>query len=124
VAARIERADRRPQGWDLNLVRDDLDAAVVAVLEHQFPGPGTRLAPAAQPDADGRSGGVHSPHPVVTCGEAVDNWPGGVQPFQFLAARSIPKPGPTAQTGLIAGRLNRVKVQPPPQQASPWLDRF
>ena len=40
VAARIKRADRRPQGWDLNLslVRDDLDDAAVAVLEHRFRG--------------------------------------------------------------------------------------
>jgi hypothetical protein len=38
VAARIKRADRRPQGWDLNLslVRGDLDDAAVAVLEHQY----------------------------------------------------------------------------------------
>jgi hypothetical protein len=30
------------QGWDLNLslVRDDLDDAALAVLEHQFPGLG------------------------------------------------------------------------------------
>ena len=36
VAARIKRADRRPQGWDLNLslVRDDLNDAALAVLEH------------------------------------------------------------------------------------------
>ena len=42
VAARIKRADRRPQGWDLNLslVRADLDAAAATVLEHQFPRPG------------------------------------------------------------------------------------
>jgi hypothetical protein len=40
VAARIKRADRRPQGWDLNLglARDDLGDAAVAVLEHRFPG--------------------------------------------------------------------------------------
>ncbi len=46
VAARIKRAGRRPQGWDLNLslVRDDLDDATVGVLEHQFPGLGIRLA--------------------------------------------------------------------------------
>ena len=50
VAARIKRADRRPQGWDLNLslVRGDLDDAAVAVLEHQFPGLGIRLAAAPQ----------------------------------------------------------------------------
>jgi Helix-turn-helix domain len=81
VAARIKRADRRPQGWDLNLslVRDDLDDAAVAVLEHQFLGLGVRLTRAAQPGGDGRSGGVQSPHPVATGSEAVDNWPDGVQ---------------------------------------------
>ena len=81
VAARIKRADRRPQGWDLNLslVRNDLDDAAVAVLEHQFPGLGVRLAAAAQLGADGQADGVHSPHPVATGGEAVDNWPNGVQ---------------------------------------------
>ena len=40
VAAKIKRADRRPQGWDLamHLVRDDLDAEDLAALERQFPG--------------------------------------------------------------------------------------
>jgi hypothetical protein len=81
VAARIKRADRRPQGWDLNLslVRNDLDDAAVAILEHHFPGLGRRLAAAAQPGAEGRADGVQAPHPVVTGGEAVDNWPSGVQ---------------------------------------------
>ena len=39
VAARIKRADRRPQGWDLELglVRDNPGDAAVAVHEHQFP---------------------------------------------------------------------------------------
>ena len=46
VAARIKRADRRPQGWDLNLslVRHDLDNAAVAVLDRQLPGLRGRLA--------------------------------------------------------------------------------
>jgi hypothetical protein len=81
VAARIKRADRRPQGWDLNLslVREDLDDAALAVLEHQFPGLCARLAAAAQPGADGRSGGVQAPHPAASGSEAVDNWPSGVQ---------------------------------------------
>ncbi len=41
VAVGIKRADRRPQGWDLDLglVRDDLDDAAVAVLGHRSPGP-------------------------------------------------------------------------------------
>jgi hypothetical protein len=45
VAARIKRADRRRQGWNLNLslVRDDLDDAAIAVVEHQFPGLSIRL---------------------------------------------------------------------------------
>ena len=83
VAARIKRADRRPQGWDLNLslVRDDLDDAAVAVLEHQFPGLTARLAAAARPGADGQSGGVQSPRPAASGSEAVDNWPGGVRPL-------------------------------------------
>jgi Helix-turn-helix domain len=79
VAARIRRADRRPQGWDLNLslVRQDLDAVAITVLEQQFPGLGIRLA--AQPAADGQADGVQVPHPVTTGSEAVDNWPYEVQ---------------------------------------------
>jgi hypothetical protein len=81
VAARIKRADRRPQGWDLNLslVRHDLDDATVAVLEHQFPRLGSRLAATVRPGADGQANGVQSPHLVVGRGETVENWPGGVQ---------------------------------------------
>jgi len=71
----------RTKSLNLSLVRDDLDDAVAAALEHQFPRPGSRLAPAAQPGADARYGGVQSPHPVATGGEAVDNWPDGVQPL-------------------------------------------
>ena len=79
--AGVKRADRCPQGWDLNLtlVRDDLDDAAVAVLEHQFPGLGVRLAAAAQPGADGQADGVQPRHPVATGSEAVDNWPDGVR---------------------------------------------
>ena len=81
VATRIKRADRRPPGWDLNLsmVRDDLDEAVIALLEHQFPGLAVRLAAAAQPGADGQSDEVQSLHPVADASEAVDNRPNGVQ---------------------------------------------
>ena len=40
VAARIKRADRRPQGWDLNLslVRDDLDEPPSPYLSASSPG--------------------------------------------------------------------------------------
>jgi hypothetical protein len=81
VAARIKRADRRPQGWDLDLglVRDDLDATTVVVLEHRFPGLGGRLAAAAQLGTDAQPDGVQSPQLVAIGSEAVDNWPCGVQ---------------------------------------------
>jgi Helix-turn-helix domain len=83
VAARIKRADRRPQGWDLNLslVRDDLDTADLAVLEHQFPGLGGRLAASMWPGTDGQTDGVQRLHPATSGGEAVDNSSDGVQPL-------------------------------------------
>ena len=61
------------------LVRSDLDAAAVAAPEHQARGWVSRFAACAQPGADGRPGGVRSPHPLTTGSEAVDNWPDGVQ---------------------------------------------
>jgi helix-turn-helix protein len=112
VAARIKRADRRPQGWDLNmsLVRDDLDDASVAVLEHQFPGLGVRLAAAAQLGADGQADGVHSPHPVATGGEAVDNRPDGVQQLH-----PEPRTGCNQRAdGVQLARLRGAAVAPEP----------
>jgi DNA-binding Lrp family transcriptional regulator len=40
IAAKIKRADQRPQGWDLamHLVRDDLNDEDLLALERQFPG--------------------------------------------------------------------------------------
>jgi hypothetical protein len=83
VAARIKSADRRPQGWDLNLslVRHDLDDAALTVLDRQLPGRGGRLTPAARPGTDGQADWVQAPHPVAVGSAAVDNWPGGVQPL-------------------------------------------
>ena len=114
VAARIKRADRRPQGWDLNLslARHDLDDAAVAVLEHQFPGLGIRLAAAAQLGADGQADGAHSPHPVATGGEAADNWPDGVQQLH-------PEPGTGCNTradGVQLARLRGAAVAPEPSK--------
>lgn len=83
VAARIKRADRRPQGRDLNLrvVRDDLDEATIAVLEHQFPGLGGRLAAATQSGAHGDHDGCNHRTPLLS---AVKLWITGqtrVQPL-------------------------------------------
>ncbi len=80
VAARIKRADRRPNGWDLDLtlLRDDLTEAGLAALEHQFPGLAARVAADACRDADG----VQSPHPA----RAVNNQADGVQSLHSAAA--------------------------------------
>lgn len=53
IAAHIARADRRPNGWnlDLSLLRDDLTEDDVKVLGRQFPGLRERY-------------GVHQVHPV------------------------------------------------------------
>jgi hypothetical protein len=121
VAARIKRADSRPQGWDLNLslARHDLDDAAVAVLEHQFPGLGARLAAAAQPDADGRSGGVHSPRPAACGSAAVDTWPGGVQPLH-------PEPGTGCNQradGVQLAQSRGAAVAPEPSKEPSWEPR-
>jgi Helix-turn-helix domain len=81
VAARIKRADRRPQGWDLNLglVRDDLTNAGIVMLERQFRRSAPRLATVAQHGPDLQTGGVQSPHPAPDNGEPVDNLPDEVQ---------------------------------------------
>jgi hypothetical protein len=77
VAAHIRRADRRPQGWDLDLaqVRADLTSEEIATLERQFPGLKHRinevqqLHPASQngvrqlhPDGSASSNGVQLTH--------------------------------------------------------------
>jgi hypothetical protein len=112
VAARINRADRRPQGWDLDLslARHDLDGAAVAVFERQCPGLGVRLAAAGQPGADGQADGVQSPHPVATDSEPVDNWPGGVQQLH-------PEPGTGCNrhaNGVQPAQLRGAAVAPKP----------
>ena len=118
VAARIKRADRRPQGWDLNLrlVRDDLDDADLAVLEHQFPGLGGRLAAAVHPGANGRADGVQSPHPVAVGSEAVDNRPDGVQ-------RLHPEPGTGCNQradGVQPKQERGAAVAPEPYKEPSW----
>ena len=85
VAAKIKRADRRPQGWDLamHLVRDDLDAEDLAALERQFPGLTARVAAvhaanSARPG--GPDDGVQQLHPVAQT--PVDDVTDGVQPLR------------------------------------------
>ena len=118
VAARITRADRRPQGWNLNLslIRDDLDNAAIAVLEHQFPGLSIRLAAAAAPGADGQSDGVQSPHPESGDSEAVDNRPDRVQQLQ-----PEPRTGCNRRIGGVQQAHERgAAVAPEPSGNHPW----
>jgi Helix-turn-helix domain len=95
VAAKIKRADRRTQGWDLamHLVRDDLGEEDLVALERQFPGLTARLAatraaagnPAASAEnADGAEHGVQRLHPAAET--PVDNVTDGVQQLHPAAA--------------------------------------
>jgi hypothetical protein len=89
VAAKIKRADRRPQGWDLSmhLVRGDLDAEDLAALERQFPGLTAGVAAlraADSPPPGGPGDGVQQLHPAA--GRPVDNWVGEVQQLHPAAA--------------------------------------
>jgi DNA-binding transcriptional ArsR family regulator len=92
IAARIRRADRRPQGWDLGLtqVRNDLDDDDIAKLERQYPGLRARIMAAraaaesgspaqsgAPASVDNSRNGVQPLHPEVVT--PVDNRSGGVQ---------------------------------------------
>jgi Helix-turn-helix domain len=76
IAARIKRADRRPQGWDLDLslARDDLLATRPASQP-----PARREADdgTSRPGRDGQPDGMQSPHPAAS---PVDNTARGVQP--------------------------------------------
>jgi len=87
VAAKIKRADQRPQGWDLamHLVRDDLDAEDLAALERQFPGLTARVAAlrtACGMRQDNPGSGVQLPHPVA--GMPVDNVTDGVRSLHLV----------------------------------------
>lgn len=80
VAAKIKRADQRPQGWDLSmhLIRDDLDDDDLAVLENQFPGLTARVRAARKAGSDQPGSGVQQLHPAPET--AVDNDAGEVHP--------------------------------------------
>jgi hypothetical protein len=66
VAARIKRAGRRPQGWDLDLIlaRDDLNEPGVTVPESQSPVRRAGLAPRERPHHGRPPNGVQPPHPA------------------------------------------------------------
>lgn len=87
VAAKIRRADRRPQGWDLDLtlIRDDLTDADIARLERQIPGLRDRIdamRQATQTGVCGMGDGVRPLHPVPS--GPVDDRPDEVQPLHLV----------------------------------------
>jgi helix-turn-helix protein len=105
VAARIKRADRRPKGWnlDLILVRDDLAEEDVAALECQFPGLAAR--PAARPVSchDFHGGNHRTPRALwitrppgcsrcTPCQGGCNQRTGGVQAAQSRGAVGAPEP--------------------------------
>jgi hypothetical protein len=109
IAAKIKRADQRPQGWDLamHLIRDDLDEADLAALEPQFPGRTARvragaapgghpghevqpLHPAPEAAVDNVTHGVQPLHPAT--GTGCNHRSNGVQPFPERGAAAAPEP--------------------------------
>jgi hypothetical protein len=86
VAAKIKRADRGPQGWDLamHLVRDDLDDDDLAMLERQFPGLTARVAALRTEGAQVTGCPDHGVQPLHPASEPVDNPADGVQPLHLV----------------------------------------
>jgi Helix-turn-helix domain len=109
VAAKIKRADRRPQGWDLamHLIRGDLDEADLAALERQFPGLTARVVALRTESAQvtGRTDhGVQQLHPVTPAG--CNHRANGVQRLPERGAAVAPEPSlepPTEPPAAIAG---------------------
>jgi hypothetical protein len=88
VAAKIKRADRRPQGWDLSmhLIRGDLDGEDLAALERQFPGLTARVMAARAEDAQATGCIDHGVQQLHPASEPVDNPADGVQPLRPVTA--------------------------------------
>jgi len=106
VAARIRRADRRPQGWDLDLglVRGDLADGDASGHDRQLLGLAARAGAAARagigdgvqpvhPDrrpVDNSPDRVHQVHPAA--GTGCNERTNGVQPVQPRGAAAAPEP--------------------------------
>jgi Helix-turn-helix domain len=108
VAARIKRADRRPQGWDLDLTlaRDDLNEPGVTVPESQSPVRWAGLAPIERPHHERPPNGVQPPHLAglmdhldhevqqlhLAAATRCNQRTGGVQPTRPRGAAVAPEP--------------------------------
>jgi Helix-turn-helix domain len=145
VAAKIKRADHRPQGWDLSmqLIRDDLEDEDLAALENQFPGLTARVRAVRKAGSDRPDSGVQALHPAPET--AVDNdadevqplhpaartgcnrRSDGVQPFPERGAVVAPEPSiepsrePSAAHACARERPDPVEN---PREAAPEVDEF
>jgi DNA-binding Lrp family transcriptional regulator len=122
VAAKIKRADQRPQGWDLamQLVRDDLDDEDLAALERQFPGLTARVAilrTAGSLRRDDPGSGVQQLHPAA--GTPVDNLTDGVQPLHPVPATGCNHRRNGVQQLHPNRPLNHPGNRPPPPTQGP-----
>jgi helix-turn-helix protein len=102
VAARIKRADRRPQGWDLDLTlaRDDLNEPGVTVPESQSPVRRAGLAPIERPHHERPPNGVQPTRPR---GAAV-----APEPSREPSLKPSAAPGPTrTRAAAVGGRGGR-----------------
>jgi hypothetical protein len=88
IAAKIKRADQRPQGWDLamHLIRDDLDDEDLATLERQFPGLTARIRAARAAAGVLAEGSDHGVQQLHSASHPVDNPADEVQPLHLAGA--------------------------------------
>jgi hypothetical protein len=105
VAARIKRAGRRPQGWDLDLslTRGDLGEPGAAVPGSPSPAPRPGLASTRRAHLQSRPNGVQPPHPArpadhqvqrlhPAAGTRRNHSTDGVQPPRPRGATVAPEP--------------------------------
>jgi hypothetical protein len=143
VAAKIKRADRRPQGWDLvmHLIRDDLGDEDLAALETQFPGLTARVQAVKEACRGRPDDGMQSLHPApVTAvdkaahevqqlhpasGPGCNHRGNGVQPFPGRGATAAPEPSiePSREPSAAVARAGKTPrlVENPGQAAEEFF---
>ena len=104
IAARMRRADRRPQGRDLDvsLIRDDLTYAEIAGLKRQFPGLRERIAAARSAQTLVFDRVQQQLHPALS--KPVDNPPDRVQLTHSRGAAVAPEPSIEPPAATISWR--------------------
>ncbi len=121
IGARIKRADRRPQGWDLNLrlargsPGEPAEAAAQPQPVHDGDLDGVQpLHPASCP-VDNRSSEVQLLHPAA--GTGCSERPGGVQSVPQRGAAAAPEPSMEPYLEPSAGRTRAYEASHPDHAA-------